>query len=67
MQILDFEIRRELAGCSIAAGMWNYWDAEHVAVVHGTGYDDDKILFEDEKMRVDLLVVRPLSSACSRR
>jgi hypothetical protein len=59
MQILDFEIRRELSGCSVAAGMWNYWDAEHVAIVHGSGYDDDKILFDDDKMRVDLLVVRP--------
>ena len=59
MRILDFEFRRELANCSIAAGMWNYFDAEHVGVIHGSGYEDDKILHDDDRMRVDLLVVRP--------
>src|SRR5687768_5931007 len=56
MKVLEQRYIREV-GASSAAVTWNYWDHEHLVVVH-KNYTDAKILYEDEHMAALLLTYR---------
>ena len=43
--ILEVEIKRSI-DCSSEVAKWNYWDHEHLDVVHG-GYKSVDILYDD--------------------
>ncbi|MBX2798819.1 MAG: hypothetical protein KTR31_14180 [Myxococcales bacterium] len=56
MKLVERSFEREI---DVAPGVvfWNYWDHEHLYVVHDN-YTNAKILFEDERMAVYLLTYR---------
>lgn len=56
MKIITREFVREV-DAGRAAVLWNYWDHEHLVVVHGN-YTDAKILYEDDRMAALLLSYR---------
>ncbi|MEE2699412.1 MAG: hypothetical protein VX923_06920 [Pseudomonadota bacterium] len=56
MKIIEIKCERE-ADCSAAVGMWNYWDHEHVSVMH-EGMPDAKVLYEDKDTATLLLTLR---------
>jgi len=45
--ILEIDIRRKIACCA-AVAMWNYWDQEHLDVVH-PGYTNVEIIYENKE------------------
>jgi hypothetical protein len=51
--ILEFEFNKTV-DCSKEIAMWNYWDHEHLDVVHG-GYKQSDILYDDKNFmfRID--------------
>ena len=46
MKIVEFDFTRKV-NASHAAIMWNYWDHEHLYVIH-ENYKDAKIIHENE-------------------
>lgn len=56
MKIITREFVRDV-DAGRAAVLWNYWDHEHLVVVHGN-YTDAKIIYEDERMAALLLSYR---------
>ena len=56
MKIVERTFQREIA-VSPAAILWNYWDHEHLYVVH-QGYTSASVLYDDEKTAVYLLKFR---------
>ena len=42
--IVELEIKKEI-NCSKEVAQWNYWDCEHVDIVH-SGYSSSDILYE---------------------
>lgn len=50
----DFE---NILNVAAAVAWWNHWDHEHLTVVH-KNYTDAKLLFEDERMIVQLVSYR---------
>lgn len=55
-RIIDITCRQE-APCSAAVGRWNYWDHEHLTVLHG-GHKDAQVLYETPDLVVMLLKPR---------
>ncbi|MEX0704838.1 MAG: hypothetical protein WD069_22255 [Planctomycetales bacterium] len=55
--IIEREFTRE-ADCCAAVAWWNYWDHEHVDVLHDTSYVDMQVLYEDRRMAVVLHTFR---------
>ncbi len=47
-KILEFNYDK-IVDCSSSVAFWNYWDHEHLEVVHG-GYDNFKILYEEKDL-----------------
>ena len=56
MKILEFDFTRKVKA-SHAAIMWNYWDHEHLYVVH-ENYKDAKIIYEKDNYAVYLLTYK---------
>lgn len=56
MKIIKINCRQE-TDCSVAVGVWNYWDHEHVAVVHA-GIKNFQILYEKSDCVVLLGIVK---------
>lgn len=56
MKIIEKQFTREIAA-SRAVVLWNYWDHEHLIVVHNN-YTSAKIIYEDEKIAVYLLTFK---------
>ena len=56
MKIVEREFKREIAA-SAAAVLWNYWDHEHLYVVH-KNYLNAFVVYEDQRMAVYLLTFR---------
>lgn len=56
MRIIEQTHTRELA-VSAAVAMWNYWDHEHLTVVH-RNYTNAKILYENERVVLIWLTFR---------
>jgi hypothetical protein len=52
MKIIKINCRQE-TNCSVAVGVWNYWDHEHVTIVH-EGFKDFQILYEQSESVVIL-------------
>ena len=48
MKIAEYNFKREI-NASYDAIMWNYWDHEHLYVVH-ENYTDAKVFYEDDKI-----------------
>jgi hypothetical protein len=48
MIIVEYNFSRKINACYDSV-MWNYWDHEHLYVVH-KNYKDAKIIYEDEKI-----------------
>ena len=48
MKIVQYNFFREI-NASYDAIMWNYWDHEHLYVVH-ENYTDAKVFYEDDKV-----------------
>jgi hypothetical protein len=48
MKIAEYNFKREI-NSSYDAIMWNYWDHEHLYVVH-ENYTDAKVFYEDDKI-----------------
>jgi hypothetical protein len=57
MKIVEVNIKREI-NISKEVILWNYWDHEHLDVVHG-GYNSSDILYEKKNvlLRLDLISV----------
>ena len=55
--IVELEIKKEI-NCSKEVAQWNYWDCEHVDVVH-SGYNSSHILYDKNNFmfRVDNIKV----------
>lgn len=61
MKVVEREFKRELAA-SPSAILWNYWDHEHLYVVH-RNYTSARVLYEDERTALYLLTFKlPLLS-----
>lgn len=56
MKVVERNFDREV-DASAAAVWWNYWDHEHLVVVH-KNYTDAKILYEDQRMATLLLTYK---------
>ena len=56
MKIVEREFTREIPA-SAAAVLWNYWDHEHLYVVH-KNYTKAYVVYEDNRMAVYLLTFR---------
>lgn len=56
MRIVDRTFRREV-NAGRAAVLWNYWDHEHLVVVH-KNYTDAQIIYENDFMAALLLTYR---------
>jgi hypothetical protein len=56
MKFIEINCEGE-SNCSAAVGMWNYWDHEHVNVIH-KGIKDAKVLYEDKGSATLLLTLR---------
>ena len=56
MKIVEFDFARKV-NASHAAIMWNYWDHEHLYVVH-ENYKDAKIIHENENYAAYLLTYK---------
>jgi hypothetical protein len=56
MKIIEKEFVREIDAAK-AVVLWNYWDHEHLFVVH-KNYTDARIIYEDQKMAVYLLTFK---------
>ena len=56
MKIVEYNFTREV-NASHAAIMWNYWDHEHLYVVHGN-YVNAKIIYENSNYAAYLLTYR---------
>lgn len=56
MKLFERTYQREV-DASAAAVWWNYWDHEHLVVVHD-GYTDAKILYEDNRVAALLLTFK---------
>lgn len=56
MKVVEHNFTREV-DASAAAVWWNYWDHEHLVVVHKS-YTDAKILYEDQRMATLLLTYK---------
>lgn len=56
MKVVERNFTREVDAAA-AAVWWNYWDHEHLVVVH-KNYTDAKILYEDERMATLLLTYK---------
>ncbi len=57
MKIVERQHVREV-DASPAVVWWNYWDIEHVPVVHGGFFTDIQVLREDERMAICLATFR---------
>ena len=56
MKVIEKEIVREIDAAR-AVVLWNYWDHEHLYVVH-KNYTSAKVVYEDEKIAVYLLTFK---------
>ena len=56
MKVVERDFTREVDAAA-AAVWWNYWDHEHLVVVH-KNYTDAKILYEDQRMATLLLTYK---------
>lgn len=53
MDLVEYNFKRSI-NASREAILWNYWDHEHLYVVH-ENYEDVKVVYEDDKMAVYFL------------
>ncbi len=61
MKVVQREFSQEI-DVAAAVALWNYWDGEHLTVVH-QGYTAARVLHEDKRLGVSLLEFRvPLLS-----
>lgn len=56
MKVIEREIKRELAAAA-APILWNYWDHEHLYVVH-KNYTSAYVLYDDHKIAIYLLTFK---------
>ena len=57
MELLEFNFEKEIES-SREAVLWNYWDHEHLTVVHKDSFTDIKVFYEDPKMAIMLCTFR---------
>lgn len=57
MELLEFRFHKEIESGREAV-LWNYWDHEHLDVVHKKSFTDIKIFYEDSKMAIMLTTFR---------
>ena len=50
MKILERNFQKDI-DCSLAVVLWNYWDVEHLTVVHDA-YTSAEILYHDKNMHI---------------
>lgn len=56
-KVVERELIQEF-DVSAAVAWWNYWDHEHVSIVHRGSYEDLQILHEDERTAICLTTFR---------
>ena len=56
MKIIEKKIFREIDAAR-AVVLWNYWDNEHLYVVH-ENYTDAKVIYEDEKVTLYMMTFK---------
>ena len=56
VKVIEIDCYNE-ADCSAAVGIWNYWDHEHVTVVHN-GFKEATILYEDDSVVITRMAMR---------
>ena len=57
MELLEFRFQKEIESGREAV-LWNYWDHEHLDIVHKNSFTDIKIFYEDSKMAIILNTFR---------
>ena len=56
MEVFKLHFSKEI-DCSPDVALWNYWDHEHINIVHDS-FTDAKVMYEDEKLAILLLTFK---------